>query len=54
VPARGERGCGRYEWSVLDWNGRRSTLPFDRGRLLPDWRICRMTGDALVRFGAAS
>ncbi len=46
-----QRGCGRYEWSVLDWN--RPAIDFYHSigaELLPDWRICRMTGDALSRF----
>ena len=46
-----ERGCGRFEWSVLDWNER--AIGFYRGMgaaLLPDWRICRVTGDALRRI----
>jgi GNAT superfamily N-acetyltransferase len=46
-----ERGCGRFEWSVLDWN--QPAIDFYRSigaDLLPDWRICRMTGDALSRF----
>ena len=47
------RGCGRFEWSVLDWNER--AIGFYRGMgaaLLPDWRICRVTGEALERFAA--
>ncbi len=46
-----ERGCGRYEWSVLDWN--QTAIDFYRSigaELLPDWRICRMTGSALTGF----
>lgn len=46
------RGCGRFEWSVLDWNQPAidfySALGAD---LLPDWRICRLTGPALERLG---
>jgi GNAT superfamily N-acetyltransferase len=43
-----ERQCGRFEWSVLDWNV--NAIEFYKGvgaELLPDWRICRVTGDAL-------
>lgn len=50
-----ERGCGRYEWSVLDWN--RPAIDFYRSigaEVLPDWRICRMTGEALSRFAGGS
>lgn len=46
-----ERGCGRFEWAVLDWN--RPALEFYESigaALLPDWQICRMTGEALERF----
>jgi GNAT superfamily N-acetyltransferase len=48
------RGCGRFEWSVLDWN--QPSIDFYKSLgadLLPDWRICRLTGDALARLGAA-
>ena len=43
-----ERNVGRLEWSVLDWN--QSAIDFYEkmgARVLPDWRICRVTGDAL-------
>jgi GNAT superfamily N-acetyltransferase len=49
-----ERGCGRFEWSVLDWNER--AIRFYEGMgatLLPDWRICRISGERLAAFGAA-
>lgn len=49
-----ERNCGRFEWSVLDWN--ENAINFYRGvgaDLLPDWRICRVTGDALQQLAAA-
>jgi len=42
------RGCGRLEWSVLDWNA--SAIGFYESlgaSVLPDWRICRVTGDRL-------
>ena len=43
-----ERGCGRFEWSVLDWNVNAQRFYARMGAdLLPDWRICRVTGDAL-------
>jgi GNAT superfamily N-acetyltransferase len=47
-----ERGCGRMEWSVLDWN--ESAIGFYRrlgATLLEDWRICRLTGDTLATLG---
>jgi len=43
-----ERGCGRLEWSVLEWNT--SAIAFYEragAGVLPDWRICRVTGAAL-------
>ncbi len=46
-----ERGCGRFEWSVLDWN--QPSIDFYQAvgaTVLPDWKICRMTGEALERF----
>jgi GNAT superfamily N-acetyltransferase len=46
-----ERGCGRFEWSVLDWN--EQAIRFYRGfgaTVMPDWRICRIAGDALEAF----
>ena len=47
-----ERGCGRFEWSVLDWNQRAINFYHGMGAtVLPDWRICRVTGDALGRLG---
>jgi GNAT superfamily N-acetyltransferase len=47
-----ERGCGRFEWSVLDWNERAIRFYEQMGAtVMPDWRICRVTGDALERFG---
>lgn len=50
-----ERGCGRMEWSVLDWN--QSAIGFYESagaRLMGDWRICRLTGEALQAFAADS
>jgi GNAT superfamily N-acetyltransferase len=44
-----ERGCGRFEWSVLDWN--ENAIAFYRNvgaDVMPDWRICRVTGSALT------
>jgi hypothetical protein len=46
-----ERGCGRFEWSVLDWNADAIGFYEAMGaKLLPDWRLCRVTGEALRRF----
>src|SRR5205085_9761614 len=41
-----ERGYGRFEWSVLDWNENAIRFYERMGAtVLPDWRICRITGD---------
>ena len=42
------RGCGRFEWSVLDWNT--SAIGFYErlgARHLSDWLSYRITGEAL-------
>lgn len=45
------RGCGRFEWAVLDWNAPAIRFYEAMGAtVLPDWRICRVTGDALERL----
>jgi len=46
-----ERDCGRFEWSVLDWN--ENAINFYKGMgadILPDWRICRVAGPALAQL----
>jgi len=46
-----ERGCGRFEWSVLDWNENAIRFYESMGAtVMPDWRICRITGDRLQEF----
>jgi GNAT superfamily N-acetyltransferase len=46
-----ERDCGRFEWSVLDWNEHAIRFYERMGAtLLPEWRICRVAGDALASF----
>jgi GNAT superfamily N-acetyltransferase len=48
-----ERDCGRFEWSVLDWNTNAIRFYERMGAtVMPDWRICRIAGDALQRFKA--
>lgn len=47
-----ERGCGRLEWSVLDWN--ESAIGFYErlgARPLGEWTMYRLTGQALSRLG---
>jgi GNAT superfamily N-acetyltransferase len=46
-----ERGCGRFEWAVLDWN--RPARDFYEAlgaQAKSDWIIHRLTGDALQRL----
>ena len=43
------RGCGRLDWSVLEWNT--SAIDFYRdvgAAVLPDWRTCRLSGESLA------
>jgi GNAT superfamily N-acetyltransferase len=46
-----ERGAGRYEWTVLDWNRNAIDL-YERvgGEILPEWRIVRMDRERLRTF----
>jgi GNAT superfamily N-acetyltransferase len=45
------RGCGRMEWTVLDWNELAQGVYRKIGaRMLDEWRFCRLTGDALRRL----
>ena len=48
-----ERGCGRFEWSVLDWNElaissylRAGAVPMD------EWTVYRLTGEPLRALAA--
>jgi GNAT superfamily N-acetyltransferase len=47
-----QRGCGRMEWSVLDWNA--PAIGFYRklgADVMEEWRICRLTGATLEALG---
>jgi GNAT superfamily N-acetyltransferase len=49
-----ERGCGRFEWSVLDWN--ESAIRFYQrmgATVMTDWRICRIAGETLDAFAVS-
>jgi GNAT superfamily N-acetyltransferase len=49
-----ERGCGRFEWSVLDWNTPAINFYKSMGaEILPDWRVCRVTGAPLEALAQA-
>ncbi|MEO1614888.1 MAG: GNAT family N-acetyltransferase [Planctomycetota bacterium] len=46
-----ERGCGRMEWAVLDWN--QNAIDVYRaigGDVLPDWRIVRLGTDQIAKL----
>ena len=48
-----ERGCGRFEWTVLDWNEQAIGFYQQLGaQILPEWRITRVTGAALAALAA--
>jgi GNAT superfamily N-acetyltransferase len=48
------RGCGRMEWVVLDWNELAQGVYQRAGAdMLDDWRICRLTGEALRQLAGA-
>lgn len=49
-----ERECGRFEWTVLDWNAPAISLYRSMGaEILPEWRICRVTGASLDALAQA-
>jgi GNAT superfamily N-acetyltransferase len=48
------RDCARFEWGVLSWND--NAIRFYRGvgaDVLPDLRICRLSGAALAALSGA-
>ncbi len=48
-----EQGYGLVEWAVLDWN--EPAIAFYRSlgaEIRDDWRICRLSGEALAGFAA--
>ena len=46
-------GCGRMEWSVLDWNAPAIAFYESVGaRPQSEWTVYRLTGDALTDFAA--
>jgi GNAT superfamily N-acetyltransferase len=50
-----ERGCGRLEWSVLDWN--EPSLAFYRSlgaQPMDEWTTYRLTGDALTSLASTT
>ena len=50
-----EQKCGRFEWVVLEWN--KPAIGFYEkvgAKVMQDWRLCRLTGEALSRFAEGS
>ena len=46
-----ERNCGRFEWSVLDWNTPAiRTYEKLNARPMKDWILYRLDGEALVKL----
>jgi diamine N-acetyltransferase len=49
-----EQGYARFEWAVLDWN--KPSIDFYRSigaQVMDEWKICRMSGEALKAFAGA-
>jgi GNAT superfamily N-acetyltransferase len=50
-----DRGCGRLEWSVLDWN--QNAIEFYQrfgATVLPDWKTCRISAEQLAQIATES
>ena len=46
-----ERGCGRMEWAVLDWN--EPAIQFYRklgAKPMDEWTVFRLTGDGIAKL----
>ncbi len=46
-----QRGCGRMEWAVLDWN--QPAIDFYKSlgaRRMKEWQVCRLAGEALTQY----
>ena len=47
-----ERGCGRLEWSCLDWNKPSIDFYLSLGaEPMDEWTVYRLSGDTLKRMG---
>ena len=50
-----ERGCGRFEWAVLDWNTPAIEFYKSFGAVpMHDWTVFRVTGEAMKRLAQAT
>ena len=48
-------GCGRFEWTVLDWN--KPAIGFYEkmgAEILKSWQICRVSGESLRSLASGS
>ncbi len=46
-----ERGCGRLEWSCLDWNQPSIDFYLSLGAVpMDEWTVYRLTGDTLAKL----
>ena len=46
-----ERGCGRFEWSCLDWNKPSIDVYLSMGaQPMEDWTVYRLMGEALAKM----
>ena len=48
-----QRGCGRFEWRVLDWN--QPSIDFYRSLgadIMPEWHLVRMTESEIATLAA--
>lgn len=46
-----DRGCGRFEWAVLDWNEPAIQFYRSMGAVgMDEWRVQRVAGDALAEL----
>jgi GNAT superfamily N-acetyltransferase len=47
-----QRGCGRLEWAVLNWNQRAIEFYRKLGAVpMDEWTVYRLSGQSLVRMG---
>ena len=50
-----EKGCGRYQWQVLDWNTPAIKFYESLGaKIMEEWLTMRVTGGALRQLAEAS
>ena len=50
-----KRQCGRFEWTVLDWNQPAINFYEKMGAtVLSDWRVVRITGEALDKLAGTA